>query len=142
MTQKWEDAGCMREDSWSAIYKGNTSDGHGCRRSLGRLTERVPPRAESWNSGGPRVDNRQFFVQFSCMGKTITIDDDAYKLLSALKRRPGDSFTKVILRHLNRPADTGGELLEAMEKLRPPDVDLAMLKRIERERGKRSGGRK
>ena len=38
------------------------------------------------------------------MGKTITIDDDAYKLLSALKRRPGDSFTKVILRHLNRPA--------------------------------------
>ena len=76
------------------------------------------------------------------MGKTITIDDDAYNLLSALKRRPGDSFTKVILRHLNRPADTGGELLEAMEKLPPPDVDLAMLKRIERERGKRSGGRK
>lgn len=76
------------------------------------------------------------------MGKTITIDDDAYKLLSSLKRRPGDSFTKVILRHLNRPADTGGELLEAMEKLPPPDVDLAMLKRIERERSRRSGGRK
>ena len=76
------------------------------------------------------------------MGKTITIDDEAYKLLSALKRLPGDSFTKVILRHLNRPADTGGELLEAMEKLPPPDVDLVVLKRIERERGKRSGGRK
>ena len=91
---------------------------------------------------GYQVDSGRFFVQFSCMGKTITIDDDAYKLLSALKRRPGDSFTKVILRHLNRPADTGGELLEAMEKLPPPDVDLAMLKRIERERGKRSGGRK
>ena len=46
------------------------------------------------------------------MGKTITIDDEAYKLLSSLKRRGGDSFTKVILRHLNRPADTGAELLE------------------------------
>jgi hypothetical protein len=32
--------------------------------------------------------------------------------------------------------------LEAMEKLPPPDVDLAMLKRIERERGKWSGARK
>jgi predicted CopG family antitoxin len=76
------------------------------------------------------------------MGKTITIDDDAYNLLYSLKRRQGDSFTKVILRHLNRPADTGAELLEAMERLPPPDVDLTMLKRIERERGKRSGGRK
>jgi hypothetical protein len=63
-------------------------------------------------------------------------------LLSSLKRRPGDSFTKVILRHLNRPADTGAELLGAMEQLPPPDVDLAILKRIEKERGRRSGGRK
>ncbi len=76
------------------------------------------------------------------MGKTITIDDDAYKLLASLKRRPGDSFTKVILRHLNRPADTGAELLEAMGKLPPPDVDLEVLKRLGRERGRRSGGRK
>jgi predicted CopG family antitoxin len=76
------------------------------------------------------------------MGKTITIDDDAYQLLSSLKRRQGDSFTKVILRHLNRPADTGVELLQAMEKLPPPDVDLAMLRHIQKERGKRSGGRK
>jgi len=76
------------------------------------------------------------------MGKTITIDDDAYALLSSLKRRPGDSFTKVILRHLNRPADTAAEILEAMDRLPPPEVDLKVLKQIERERGRRSGGRK
>ena len=75
------------------------------------------------------------------MGKTITIDEDAYQLLSSLKRPAGDSFTKVIRRHLNRPADTGAELLDAMEQLPAPDVDLAMLRRIKRERGKRSGGR-
>jgi predicted CopG family antitoxin len=76
------------------------------------------------------------------MGHTITIDDDAYKLLSALKRGNRDSFTKVILRHISVPADTCGELLHALEKSAPPNVDLEMLDRIERERGKRSGGRK
>jgi len=75
-------------------------------------------------------------------GRTITIDDNAYKLLSSLKRGSGDSFTKVILRHVNRPADTGGELADLIEKLPPPDVDLDMLERIEKERGRRSGGRK
>lgn len=76
------------------------------------------------------------------MGKTITIDDPAYELLSSLKRRPGDSFTKVILRHLNRPADTAGELLDEWDKAPKPKVDLEVLDRIERERGRRSGGRK
>jgi predicted CopG family antitoxin len=76
------------------------------------------------------------------MGRTITIDDNAYKLLSSLKRGSGDSFTKVILRHVNRPADTGGKLADLIEKLPPPDVDLDMLERIEKERGRRSGGRK
>jgi predicted CopG family antitoxin len=74
--------------------------------------------------------------------KTITIDDPAYQLLSSLKRGPGDSFTKVILRHLNRPADTAGELLDELEKTPAPQVDLEMLDRIEKERGRRSGGRK
>jgi len=76
------------------------------------------------------------------MGRTITIDDDAYKLLASLKRGSRDSFTKVILRHINRPADTCGDLLDALDTSPRPNVDLAMLDRIEKERGKRSGGRK
>jgi predicted CopG family antitoxin len=88
------------------------------------------------------VDRAAAFVQLSCMGRTITIDDDAYKLLSSLKRSSRDSFTRVILRHVNRPADTCGELLEALDNSPPPNVDLAILDRIGKERGRRSGGRK
>ena len=75
------------------------------------------------------------------MPKCITVDDDVYRLLLALKR-PGDSFTKVLRRHVAKPADTCGELLEAYEHMPPPEVDLAVLDQIERERGRRSGGRK
>ncbi len=78
----------------------------------------------------------------SCMSKTITIDDDAYQLLLKLKRGAGDSFTKVIRRHIIPPAETCGELLEAMDQQPPPKVDLQVLERLERERGRRSGGRK
>ena len=81
-------------------------------------------------------------MQCSCMSKTITIDDDAYKLLRKLKRGTGDSFTKVIRRHIIAPAETAGELLEAMAVQTPPNVDLHILDRIERQRGRRSGGRK
>jgi predicted CopG family antitoxin len=76
------------------------------------------------------------------MGRTITIDDDAYKLLSSLKRGARDSFTKVILRHVNRPADTCGELLVVLDNTARPSVDLARLDRIEKERGRQSGGRR
>ena len=76
------------------------------------------------------------------MPKCITIDDDVYKLLLGLKQGPGDSFTKVLRRHVNRPADTCGELLDAIERTPSPNVSLEVLDRIERERGRRSGGRK
>jgi predicted CopG family antitoxin len=71
----------------------------------------------------------------------ITVNDAAYELLCSLKGKK-DSFSNVILRHIKRPAETCGELLEAMEKAGPPEVDLEMLDRMEAERGRRSGGRK
>ena len=80
-------------------------------------------------------------MQDSCMSKTITIDDDAYKLLASLKQTERDSFTKVILRHIHRPAETCGELLDLMENEPPPSVDQKMLKRVAEDRGRRSGGR-
>jgi predicted CopG family antitoxin len=81
-------------------------------------------------------------MQCSCMSKTITIDDDAYRLLAKLKQGSGDSFTKVIRRHIIPPAETCGEVLEAMDRQPPPALDLRALARIEKERGRRSGGRK
>ena len=72
------------------------------------------------------------------MGKTITIDDDAYKLLASLKRDSRDSFTKVILRNVHKPAETCGELLDAMEAEPPPRVDMDVLALLAKGRGRRS----
>jgi predicted CopG family antitoxin len=71
------------------------------------------------------------------MHRNITIDLKAYELLASLKTGPRDSFTKVILRHVRKPADTCGEMLEAMEGF-VPNVDLDRLERVTRERGRRS----
>ena len=98
------------------------------------------------DSGGKNllafIDKEEQFVHGSCMGKTITIDDEAYKLLSELKHGPRDSFSQVIHRHIRRKANTCGELLDLTESKPPPNVDLDILARIERERGRRSGGRR
>lgn len=92
--------------------------------------------------GEAGIDNLGQFVHGSCMGKTITIDDEAYKLLSSLKQGGRDSFSQVIHRNIYRKANTCGELEAIYDQLPPPDVDLARLDRIEKERGRRSGGRK
>lgn len=76
------------------------------------------------------------------MGKTITIDDHAYQLLSSLKVGPRDSFTKVILRHIHKPLETCGEILDAHEQLPPPEIDVNLLEKVLKGRGRRSGGRK
>jgi predicted CopG family antitoxin len=76
------------------------------------------------------------------MGKTITIEDDAYDLLRSLKLGPDDSFTKVIRRHVHKPLETAGELLDYYENFPPPRLDAGVLKKIRTGRGRRSGGRK
>jgi predicted CopG family antitoxin len=83
-----------------------------------------------------------WFVYDSCMSKTITIDDDVYKLLASLKRDSGDSFTKVLRRHVHKPVATAGELLDAYENELPPKVEPLALRRLLNQRGRRSGGRK
>jgi predicted CopG family antitoxin len=72
------------------------------------------------------------------MHRKITIDEKAYNLLAALKTSPRDSFTKVILRHVRKPADTCGELLEAMEELGTPQVNIEALDYYMAHRGRRS----
>jgi predicted CopG family antitoxin len=74
----------------------------------------------------------------SRMSKTITIDDDAYRLLSGLKTGPRDSFTQVILRHIRRPAATCGSLLHRLETGPRPEVDADLIDRMISERGRRS----
>ena len=75
------------------------------------------------------------------MSKCITVDDATYKLLLSLKQGPRDSFTKVILRNVYKPLETCGELLDSYESDPPPQkANLDRLNRIERERGRRSGG--
>src|SRR5438876_399062 len=86
-------------------------------------------------------DREDAFMQCSCMSKTITIDDDVYKTLSSLKQGAGDSFTKVLRRHVVKPAETAGELLDAYENAPPPKVDPVILDRLLKERGRRSRGR-
>jgi predicted CopG family antitoxin len=81
-------------------------------------------------------------VHVSCMGKTITIDDEAYDLLSSLKQGKRDSFSQVIHRNVHRKANTCGELEAIYDKLPPPEIDVEMAERYLKERGRRSGGRK
>jgi predicted CopG family antitoxin len=76
------------------------------------------------------------------MGKTITIDDDVYRLLVSLKENNRDSFTKVIRRHVHKPLETAGELLDYYEQQPPPPADAGLLERVRKHRGRRSGGRK
>jgi predicted CopG family antitoxin len=71
------------------------------------------------------------------MHRNITIDEKAYNLLASLKTDARDSFTKVILRHVRKPAETGAELLEAMDGV-VPNINEEIFKRFIKERGRRS----
>lgn len=72
------------------------------------------------------------------MHRNITIDEKAYNLLASLKTDPRDSFTKVILRHVRKPADTCGELLDTLEQMGTPPVKIENIDQYIRTRGRRS----
>lgn len=74
------------------------------------------------------------------MGKTITIDDEAYKLLSSLKQGKRDSFSQVI--HRIVPARNAGELMDYYDSQPPPQFDPAKLQNVKEQRSRRSGARK
>lgn len=69
--------------------------------------------------------------------KTITIDEKAHALLASLKH-PGDSFSKVIHRHIRKPANTCGEVLERFADYDPPALDEQALAGVLKGRGRRS----
>ena len=65
--------------------------------------------------------------------KTITLTDDAYERLAALKTSPRDSFSKVILRVVPKRG-TAAQLLEAVRKLPPlSDEQAEMMLAVSRE---------
>jgi predicted CopG family antitoxin len=72
------------------------------------------------------------------MHRNITIDEKAYNLLASLKTDARDSFTKVILRHVRKPAETGGELLDAFDQMGTPPVKIENVRYVIRNRGRRS----
>lgn len=69
--------------------------------------------------------------------KNITISERAYHLLSDLKQ-PGDSFTKVIERHVRKPCANAGELIDQIWANPPPDVDEKLIDLVLKQRGRRS----
>ncbi len=76
----------------------------------------------------------------SCMGKTITIDDEAYELLRSLKQGKRDSFSQVI--HRIVPARSAGELMDYYDSHPPPHFDADKLQSIKEQRARRFGARK
>lgn len=65
--------------------------------------------------------------------KTITLTDDAYERLAALKTSPRDSFSKVIPRVVPKRG-TAAQILEAVRKLPPlSDEQAEMMLAVSRE---------
>ena len=69
----------------------------------------------------------------------ITISVEAHERLSALKK-PGQSFSDVILEHVERPAyETAGELLDSFkEDPIPYKADPVAMNELKKGRGRRS----
>ena len=69
--------------------------------------------------------------------RTITIDDEAYKILRRLKQGKDDSFTRVIKRNYQK-FDTCGELVDWIEGEPPPKINRERLSRFKQSSGLRS----
>jgi hypothetical protein len=69
----------------------------------------------------------------------ITISVEAHERLTALKK-PGQSFSDVILEHVERPAyETAGELLDSFrEDPIPYKADPLAMSELKKNRGRRS----
>lgn len=66
-----------------------------------------------------------------CMAtKTISVDLEAYERLDRARRRPNESFSRVIKRaRWDAPFSTGASLLEALDA--SPKVSADVLKRLQ-----------
>ena len=64
-----------------------------------------------------RLDIHRYLCIDLCMSfKTISLSDDAYKILKKAKRSPRESFTEVVRRaSWDEPAATMGEALDLLE---------------------------
>ena len=80
---------------------------------------------------------RSCIVYCPCGMPTITIDDEAYKILRRLKQGKSDSFTRVIKRNYHT-FNTCGELIDWIESEPPPKIHRERLKTFKASRGKRS----
>jgi predicted CopG family antitoxin len=73
-------------------------------------------------------------------GTHINLNETAYGMLKKLKR-PGQSFSDVVIENLQPPADTCGELLEVYERVPAPSgLNLGRMERSlgdRKRRGKR-----
>ena len=69
--------------------------------------------------------------------RTITIDDEAYKILKQLKQGKSDSFTRVIKRNY-QTFTTCGELIDWIESEPPPKINRSRLDTFKQSRGARS----
>jgi predicted CopG family antitoxin len=67
--------------------------------------------------------------------KTITIDMEAYDLLVS-RKRPGESFSKVIKRTLRAKTCTAGEFLDSLDTVQLDDETLDLVDRRIRDRNK------
>jgi hypothetical protein len=87
------------------------------RKKLKMVEQRPTGEIRPTKSGGIRLDFGRCLCIGLCMRfKTISLSEDAYKILKMAKRSRRESFTEVVRRaSWDEPADTMGEALDLLE---------------------------